>query len=61
MRCDVRNDEIRDNVTRIQREWEAQRDALARCTVSTRHFPLKARSFLQGCRLTAVAGKVRNA
>jgi hypothetical protein len=25
----ARNDEIRDNVTRMQREWEAQRGALA--------------------------------
>ena len=25
----ARNDEIRDNVTRMRREWEAQRDALA--------------------------------
>ena len=24
-----RNDEIRDNITRMRREWEAQRDALA--------------------------------
>jgi len=24
-----RNDEIRDNVTRMRREWEAQRGALA--------------------------------
>jgi hypothetical protein len=24
-----RNDEIRDNIVRMQREWEAQRDALA--------------------------------
>jgi hypothetical protein len=25
----ARNDEIRDNITRMRREWEAQRDALA--------------------------------
>jgi hypothetical protein len=25
----ARNDEIRDNVTRMRREWEAQRGALA--------------------------------
>jgi hypothetical protein len=29
MGYNARNDEIRDNVVRIQREWEAQRDALA--------------------------------
>jgi len=26
---DARNDEIPDNVTRMRREWKAQRDALA--------------------------------
>jgi hypothetical protein len=29
MGCNARNDEIRDNVTRVRREWEAQRNALA--------------------------------
>ena len=29
MGYNARNDEIRDNVTRMQREWEAQRNALA--------------------------------
>ena len=29
MGYNVRNDEIRNNVTRMQREWEAQREALA--------------------------------
>jgi hypothetical protein len=29
MGYNARNDEIRDNVTRMQREWEAQRGALA--------------------------------
>jgi hypothetical protein len=29
MGYNARNDEIRDNVTRMRREWEAQRDALA--------------------------------
>ena len=29
MGYNARNDAIRDNVTRMQREWEAQRDALA--------------------------------
>jgi hypothetical protein len=29
MAYNARNDEIRDNVTRMQREWEAQRGALA--------------------------------
>jgi hypothetical protein len=29
MGYNARNDEIRDNVTRMQRAWEAQRDALA--------------------------------
>jgi hypothetical protein len=29
MGYNARNDEIRDNVTRMQREWEAQRVALA--------------------------------
>jgi hypothetical protein len=30
MGYNARNDEIRDNVTRMRREWEAQRDALVR-------------------------------
>jgi len=29
MSYNARNDEIRDNVTRMRREWEAQRGALA--------------------------------
>jgi hypothetical protein len=29
MGYNARNDEIRDNVTRMRRGWEAQRDALA--------------------------------
>jgi hypothetical protein len=29
MGYNAHNDEIRDNVTRMQREWEAQRGALA--------------------------------
>ena len=29
MGYNARNDEIRDNVTRMRREWETQRDALA--------------------------------
>ena len=29
MGYNARNDEIRENVTRMRREWEAQRDALA--------------------------------
>jgi hypothetical protein len=29
MGYNARNDEIRDNTTRMQREWEAQRGALA--------------------------------
>lgn len=29
MGYNARNDEIRDNVTRLQRDWAAQRDALA--------------------------------
>jgi hypothetical protein len=29
MGYNARNDEIRDNVTRMRREWEAQRGALA--------------------------------
>ncbi len=29
MGYNARNDEIRDNVVRMQREWEAQRDALS--------------------------------
>jgi hypothetical protein len=29
-----RNDEIHDNITRMQREWEAQRDALATALIS---------------------------
>ncbi len=30
MGYNARNDEIRDNVTRMHREWEAQRGALAK-------------------------------
>ena len=29
MGYNARNDEIRDNITRMRREWETQRDALA--------------------------------
>jgi hypothetical protein len=29
MGYNARNDEIRDNITRMRREWEAQRNALA--------------------------------
>jgi hypothetical protein len=29
MSYNARNDEIRDNITRMRREWEAQRGALA--------------------------------
>jgi hypothetical protein len=29
MGYNARNDEIRDNITKMRREWEAQRDALA--------------------------------
>ena len=29
MGYNVRNDEIRDNITRMRREWEVQRGALA--------------------------------
>ena len=29
MGYNARNDEIRDNITRMRREWEAQRGALA--------------------------------
>jgi hypothetical protein len=29
MGCNARNDEIRDNITRMRREWEEQRGALA--------------------------------
>ena len=29
MGYNARNDEIHDNIVRMQREWEAQRDALA--------------------------------
>ena len=29
MGYNARNDEIRDNITRMQRDWQAQRDALA--------------------------------
>jgi adenine C2-methylase RlmN of 23S rRNA A2503 and tRNA A37 len=29
LRYNARNDEIRDNLTRMQRKWEAQRGALA--------------------------------
>jgi hypothetical protein len=36
MGYNARNDEIRDNVTRMRREWEAQRGALATVRVSSR-------------------------
>jgi hypothetical protein len=29
MRYNARNDEIHDNITKMRREWEAQREALA--------------------------------
>jgi hypothetical protein len=32
MGYNARNDEIRDNITRMRREWEAQRGALANDT-----------------------------
>jgi hypothetical protein len=37
MGYNARNDEIRDNVTRMRREWETQRDALA----TVRRFKIK--------------------
>jgi hypothetical protein len=40
MGYNARNDEIRENITRMRREWEARRGALA--TASTQRFPLKA-------------------
>jgi hypothetical protein len=39
MGYNARNDEIRDNVTRMRQEWEAQRGALATVAASTQHFP----------------------
>jgi hypothetical protein len=43
MGYNARNDEIRDNVTRMRREWEAQRGALAIVRrFSTQRFLLKA-------------------
>jgi hypothetical protein len=51
MGYNARNDEIRDNVTRMQREWEAQRGALA--TVRRFNATLSAKGFVvlaQDCR-----------
>jgi len=36
MGYNARNHEIRDNITRMRREWEAQRGAL--CAASTQRF-----------------------
>ena len=44
MGYNARNDEIRDNVTRMRREWEAQRDALA--TVRRFNARLSAKGYL---------------
>ena len=43
MAYNARNDEIRDNITRMRREWEAQRDALA--TVRRFNARLSAKSY----------------
>jgi hypothetical protein len=37
MGYNARNDQIRDNVTRMQREWKAQRGALAKLTARREH------------------------
>src|SRR5262245_27452137 len=42
MGYNARNDEIRDNVTRMRREWEAQRGGWLRCGASTQRFPRRA-------------------
>ena len=52
MGYDHRNDEIRDNIERMQRDWEARRDALA--TVSMQCFRLK-KPFGSGCTLFCLA------
>jgi hypothetical protein len=44
MGYNARNDEIRDNVTRMRREWEAQRGALA--TVRRFTAPLSAKGYV---------------
>ena len=44
MNYNARNDEIRDNVTRMRREWEAQRGALA--TVRRFNATLSAKGYL---------------
>jgi hypothetical protein len=43
MGYNARNDEIRDNITRLRREWEAQRGALA--TVRRFNAILSAKSY----------------
>jgi len=48
MGYNARNDEIRDNVTRMRREWEAQRDALA--TVRRFNPRLSAKGYSWFCR-----------
>jgi hypothetical protein len=46
MGYNARNDEIRDNITRMRREWEAQRGALA--TVRRFNATLSAKGY-SGC------------
>ena len=48
MGYNARNDEIRDNVTRVRREWEAQRNALA--TVCRFNATLSAKATACPCR-----------
>ena len=59
MGYNARNDEIRDNVTRMRREWEAQKNALA--TVRRFNATLSAKGYVaEDCRRpqvkTSVAG-----
>jgi hypothetical protein len=49
MGYNARNDEIRDNVTRMRRGWEAQRGALA--TVRRFNATLSAKGYVCGRRL----------
>ncbi|MGA7738912.1 MAG: hypothetical protein WCB22_26230, partial [Pseudolabrys sp.] len=50
MGYNARNDEIRDNITRMRCEWEAQRNALA--TVRRFNATLSAKGYVGFCSIT---------
>ena len=59
MGYNARNDEIRDNVTRMRREWEAQRNALA--TVRRFNATLSAKGYVWFWPKIAAAPKLKPA